>query len=586
MSTSAERPRPSSPALGPLVSLATAVLLVVILHEGRELLVPLALGMVLAFVLTPPVRALERLRMPRSLAVGITLVTAVGVLSAAMWFVVLEVGELLAEIGSFATEMQTKLADLSPDEGGTLDRVQRSISTVSAELEHTAGTAAPEVRVVTDPMSMASVRDVIAPIVGPVGGTLLVLVLVGFMLGNREDVRDRIIRLVGTRYVTLTTTAIDAALHGVVRYLYLYSAINAIIGVLIGIGLWWVGVPYPALWGALAAVLRFVPYIGIVIALVFPATLAFATTPGWGALLGTLALFGGLDFVFAYVIEPMFIGRRVGISALALLISAAFWTWVWGPLGLAIATPLTLCIAALGRNVPQLRFLAVVLGDAPALDPSVRHYQRLLAGDAAQAHAIIHAEAERVGTLRALDEVLVPTLVLAARAQELGEIDDGAASYVASHAVSWVTDAPAMAPEDGVARPWALVAIDEHAAALAMALHELAPGRVPDIIEGDLLAAEIVERLRLGAPEVVCVVSLSMRSRTQARQLCRRLRGQLHDAGRDTMLLLLQPTVRDRDTAALEERAIQAGFDAYAGSVAQAIAATRTRRSTSARATG
>ena len=198
----------------------------------------------------------------------------------------------------------------------------------------------------------------------------------------------------------------DEAAHRVSQFLVWQTLINIAFGALVAAGLYWIGVPYAALWGGFTAVLRFVPYVGTLLSALMPATLAFATFPGWTETLQTLALFLTLDFVTAYFVEPVVFGQRTGVSSFALLISALFWIWVWGPVGLLLATPLTVCIAVLGRHVRSLRFLAVIFADEPALTPHVRFYQRLLARDEDEATSLVDRKRAELGTVGVMDHVL------------------------------------------------------------------------------------------------------------------------------------------------------------------------------------
>ncbi|MBK6919921.1 MAG: AI-2E family transporter [Deltaproteobacteria bacterium] len=413
----------------------TGVLLVATLYFAREVLMPLAFGMVLAFLLAPVVRGFERVRFPRGLAVALTMAASIGLVGGFAWVLARQLGDLAAESASYASSIHDKIEHLRHHEGGTLDKIEQTVASVSAELDDSVAEVetAPPVRVVPDRMSSLSrMREVIQPLLAPVASSLLVLVLVSFMLAKREDVRDRVIRLMGPRRVALTTRLIDEVFVGVSRYLLAQTLINALVGSLVALGMWALGVPYAPLWGTLTFVLRFVPYVGSMVALALPALLAFATSPGWVTTLGTVAVFLGLDIVFAYFVEPVVIGQRVGVSSLALLVSVAFWTWIWGPLGLAIATPLTACIVVLGRHLPRLEFLGILLGDTPALTPAVRYYQRLLSHEPEAARAIVvEIRAER-GDLYTMDAVLMPAMSSAFAAQERGELGDDDAAFVVS----------------------------------------------------------------------------------------------------------------------------------------------------------
>lgn len=432
----------SVPGATLLVAGVGIALVVAILWAAQTLLMPLAFSMVLAVVLTPIVRGLERRRFPRPLAVVVTMATLLSLLVAGASLMVVQIGELAAETGNYAVAVREKLQALRSGEGA-LERLEQSVATVSAELDDPGPeqVEAPAVRVVTDRLSAFDVlRETLGPLIEPAASAVLVLVLVAFMLARREDIRDRLIRLAGSHQVTMTTRLLDDVSSGVSRFLLVQSLINTVVGVLVALGLWAIGVPYPVLWGALTVVLRFVPYVGSIVAMMLPVALAFATSVGWTSTLQTVALFVVLDLIFAYFVEPLVIGRHVGVSSLALLISAVFWTWIWGPAGLAVATPLTLCLAVAGRHVPGLELLGIILGDDRPLPSSVGYYQRLIARDPDEAAQIVQRERESLGDARVRAEILLPALAKAARDQARAEITEEDAAFVTTTTLVWLEE--------------------------------------------------------------------------------------------------------------------------------------------------
>src|SRR4029079_4564911 len=238
------------------------------------------------------------------------------------------------------------------------------------------------------------------------------------------DLRDRFIRLLGSESVSLTTRLVDEATYHVSQFPWCQTMVNVLFGALIAGALYWIGVPYAMLWGGFTAVLRFVPYVGTLLSVLMPASLAFATFPGWAETVQTLALFLTLDFVAACLIEPLVFGRRTGVSSFALLVSALFWIWVWGPIGLLVSTPLTVCIAVLGRNVRSLRFLAVIFAEEPALTPHIRFYQRLLARDEDEAALVVERLRAELGDVGVIQEVVPPALLLVSQARSQHEITE------------------------------------------------------------------------------------------------------------------------------------------------------------------
>ncbi|HWB81678.1 MAG TPA: AI-2E family transporter, partial [Nannocystaceae bacterium] len=417
-----------------LVGLATVVLVVGVLWVAQAVVMPLALGMVLAFVLTPIVKLFERIRFPRALAVAGTLAFALGLLGSVAWMGAQQIGDLAGDAPRYISTIHDKLTTDAPT-NRTLERIDRTMERLSAELDEETEERerARPVRVVSERFSaLDSVRQSVELVLAPAATFVMVLVLVAFMLGRREDVRDRVIRMVGPDNVTVTTRLIDETFQGVSRYLLTQSLLNAAVGALVAAGMWLLGVPYPALFGFAMALLRFVPYLGALSVTALACIIAFASTPGWYATLGTFALCVALDAAFAYIVEPVVMARRVGVSSLALLISAVFWTWIWGAVGLAVATPLTLCLAALGRHMPGFELLDVVLGDTRPLSTDVSYYQRLLARDADEAREIVTRERSELGDVRLVDEVVMPALLAAGRDQDACTISDDDAAFAES----------------------------------------------------------------------------------------------------------------------------------------------------------
>ncbi len=261
--------------------------------------------------------------------------------------------------------------------------------------------------------SMQIISTVIGPLISPLATAGIVIVFVIFMLLKREDLRDRLIRLTGSRGLPRTTQALEDAAQRVGRYLLMQLVVNTAYAVPIGVGLWLIGIPNPILWGLLCALMRFVPYIGPIVAAFFPLALSIAIDPGWTTLLLTGALFIVVELIINYSLEPWLYGSSTGLSPIAIITAAVFWTWLWGPIGLLLSTPLTVCLVVLGRHVPQLAFLDVMLGDAPALSPPELLYRRLLAGDPHEATERAEDYLRTHSLAAFYDDVAVPALGLA-----------------------------------------------------------------------------------------------------------------------------------------------------------------------------
>lgn len=391
-------------SLGPGNAVTTVffvALIATFLYVAREVLIPIALAVLLSFVLSPVVRLLERLYLPRSLSVVAVVIIAFGIIFALGSLLVSQVNQLATDLPSYRSTLSDKIKSVRGVAGGssTLERASEVLQDLGKEIEaprpSTAGTASRLPSVTSKPIpvevrqpeasALQTFAALITPLVNPLAMTGIVVIFVIFILLQREDLRNRLIRLAGAHDLQKTTLAIDEAGYRLSRLLLAQLAINAAFGMIIGLGLWVIGVPSAPLWGLLAMALRFVPYIGAVIAAVLPLIVAAAVGDGWTMVLWTAALFVIVEPLAGHVVEPMLYGHSSGLSPVAIVVSATFWTWLWGPIGLVLATPLTICLVVLGRHVDRLEFLEVLLGNEPALSPSQLVYQRLLAGDPVEA---------------------------------------------------------------------------------------------------------------------------------------------------------------------------------------------------------
>ncbi len=406
------------------------MLVVAALYFGREILVPLALGTLFAFVLTPPIAWLRRRGIPRVFAIALVVSLALGGVVGLVTAVGAQLVQLAENLPRYHRNIQTKLASLSdaaPGGGmiesvaGTLKNLQREVAPAKpkngAENQSPATVQRPEPLPVTiEPAPMQPLeilQAVVNPIIGPLGTAALVVLFLVFILIEREELRDRFIKLVSGGDLQRSTEAITEAGARVTRYLVMQLLVNVSYGIPIGIGLAVIGVPNAALWGVLAAVLRFIPYLGPWIAALFPIAIAIGVDPGWSMLLWTIALFLVIELVSNNVLEPWLYGSSTGLSSFAIIVAAIFWTVLWGPVGLLLATPLTVCLVVIGRFVPQLEWLGVLLGSDPVLSPAERFYQRLLADDIDEAVRLAEEHVKEDGSLAFYDDVAVAALRLA-----------------------------------------------------------------------------------------------------------------------------------------------------------------------------
>jgi len=378
--------------------------LIAVLFLGRVVLEPLAIAVLLGFILAPPIRRLRRLHAGRIASVIIVVVFALAIIAGLGFVMEMQITRLAADLPKYQSNLQTKITSLNNAlvPSGALEQASSTLNDLADELKNqrsrAGGNAAQngalkdqsvtpvpvEVRA-PQPPTLERLQNLISPLVTPLAmGSLIILFLV-FILFYREDLRDRVLRLAGTRDLQRTTEAMNEAGKRLSRYFTIQSAINGAFGVFIGCALWIIGVPNAALWGMLAAILRFLPYLGTPIAAVFPLVLASAIDPGWSKVIATAILFFGGEVVTGQAIEPVLQGQHTGLSPVAIVIATLFWTLIWGPAGLVLAVPITVCISVLGKHVDALSFLGILLGDEPALAAHEGFYQRLLAGDATEA---------------------------------------------------------------------------------------------------------------------------------------------------------------------------------------------------------
>jgi len=397
--------RSHAPAAAMTGAAVITAILIGALYFGRELFVPIALAILLSFVLAPLVRLLQRWHVPRVVAViGVVVLAFVGIFALG-GIIAAQVTELAGDLPRYQVTMREKTQSVrgAAATSGTLERAADVLQDLSKELNKPkeppaasgaplqTPTTAPEAKPIPvevrqpPPTAPESVAALISPLLHPLATTGIIAIFVVFILLQREDLRNRLIKLAGSHDLQKTTAALDDAATRLSRLFLIQLAVNAAFGLVIGVGLWLIGIPSPVLWGILAAILRFVPYIGAIISAVFPLALAAAVDPGWSMLLWTAALFLVTEPVVGHVIEPLLYGHSTGLSPVAVVASATFWTTLWGPVGLVLATPLTVCLVVLGRHVERLEFLDVMFGDRPALSPPEIFYQRMLAGDPAEA---------------------------------------------------------------------------------------------------------------------------------------------------------------------------------------------------------
>jgi predicted PurR-regulated permease PerM len=381
----AETPRPEA-----LVGLVTGVVIVSALYLARDVLIPITLAIFLSFFLTPIVKLLQRARLPKVAAVIVAVVVALAIILLVGAIIGSQLKALIGNLPQYLSTVNLKIESVHRTLNSLITQVTSRLGTLHELPTPAPGSlanAAPEpppIPVVIESSSTSYLetgREFLEPILSPLATLAIVLIVTIFILVRQEDLRDRLIRLFGSNDLHRTTLAIDDATQRLTRYFLTQAAINVCFGLFVGAGLFFIGLPSPVLWGLLAALLRFVPYVGSITAALLPIALAAAVDPGWSIALWTAALFIVAEGVTGQILEPVLYGSSTGLSPTAVIIVAIFWSWIWGPIGLILSTPLTLCLVVVGRHVRHLEFFDVLLGDRPALTPVETLYQRLLAGD-------------------------------------------------------------------------------------------------------------------------------------------------------------------------------------------------------------
>jgi len=558
-------------------AIVTLVIAVVALYLARAILVPFALAVLLSFALAPPVVLLRRWHFGRVPSVLLVVLLAFLVILGVGSLIGSQVAHLAENLPQYQTNIVQKLQSLhsSTSEGGIVGRATEALRDFSNEVSSAlpllagkpsaeptptqpANPSQPPIPVEIQksaPSALEIIPTVIGPLLEPLATAGVVVIFVFFFLLQREDLRDRFIRLAGGHDLQRTTRALDDAAHRLSRYLLAQTGINATFGILIGIGLDIIGLPNPVLWGVLGMCLRFVPYIGAPIAALFPAIIAVAVDPGWSSLFWTLGLFIVVEPIMGQIVEPLIYGHSTGLSAVAVVVSAVFWAWLWGPIGLLLSTPLTVCLVVLGRHAEHMQFLNVLFGDQPALAPEESFYQRILAGDpdevAHQAEQYLKST-----TLSAYyDEVAIKGLALAQFDVNRGALDHSRRVQIKESVETVVDDLsehsdvpPEQAeakdgtgralvrPEDlKIATPGRVLCIagrgslDEAAAAMLAQLFEKR-GIEARIISSEAVSASNIVQLDATGVELACLSYLEAGGFTNARYLTRRLRRRLPGA--------------------------------------------------------
>ena len=547
----ADRPRNGLRKLQPVIVLGTLVVVIACLYFARPVFIPLALAVLLTFLLNPLVNALERHRLPRIAAVVVTVLLAFTLLGGIGWLLSAQVTTLANDLPQYKNNITSKIRDLRrAGKGGSLEKAQSTVKEVMGELQKDEQGAARKkpapVVVEQSPSELWRIPTTIGPLLELLGTAGLVVVLVIFMLIERQRLVDRLIRLGGYSRLTVTTRVLNESAERITRYLLMQTLINSGFGVAIGLGLSVVGVPYALLWGVLAGVFRFIPYVGPWLGASLPVVTSLAVFPGWMQPLEVLGVFIVTELVIYLVVEPLLYSHSAGVSPLALLVSVAFWTWLWGPIGLILGTPLTVCLVVLGKYVPELEFVVVLFGDEEVITPDAALYQRLLKGDEDEAFEVVESYVKTHPLEQLYDDVLLPALGRVRSDETRGALNEGETRAVVDAAREIVGDladtvvpaaetrdagAETSAPEVEVTEALACPARGEIDEIALRMLHQLLdPSRVRlHVTSAARLSSEVVAIAGERAPSIIVLGSVAPGGLAQIRYLCKRLRARFPD---------------------------------------------------------
>ena len=534
-------------SLATISNLLLTAFIILLLYFGREILVPLALSALLTFILAPLVTWLQRWlgRIAAVLLVVMMMFAAAGVVG---WAMTCQAIDLANELPNYKENIRLKIHALQGSSQSSFSKISETIEDLKNDLPlEKGGGASPGVEVKPTlerkviPVEIIDGKDqrfkivqtVLAPVLGPLGTAALVLVLLIFMLLEREELRNRFIRLIGQGRMTTTARAMDDAGARVSKYLLMQIVVNVTYGIPVAIGLYFIGVPNAILWGALATVLRFIPYVGPWIAAAFPILISIASSPGWMAPLLTIGLFVVLEVISNNVMEPWLYGASTGVTPIALIVAALVWTWLWGPVGLVLATPLTVCLVVMGRHIPKLAFISIVLSDDEALTPAEDCYQRLLrAGEHDEMELVDHYL--KIHPLVALfDSVLIPVVTAVGTDHRLGFLDDDQLNFV-HEGITDILDAIAPESQSGEETGLRVCCIPARANRDQLAGEMLAQvlrqnGHTAQCTGVQMPLGELLAQVKNMKSNAVCISAVAPTTLIHARYLCAKLRAHAAD---------------------------------------------------------
>lgn len=585
----------SSQSLATISNVLLSAFVISGLYFGRELLVPLALAALLTFLLSPLVTRLQRL--VGKIAAVLTVVFLIfAVLGGIGWVVTNQAIDLANELPSYKENIRAKLKSINLPAGeGPIIKVSKTIQDLKKDIPGSesgvphqgapwaASEMVQKVEIVgTGDNRLEFFQAVVAPMLGPLGTTALVILLSIFMLLQREDLRNRVIRLIGQGRISATTLAMDDAGSRVSKYLFMQLIVNVTYGIPVAVGLYFIGVPNAILWGTLSTVLRFIPYVGPWIAAAFPTLLSLTVAPTWTAPILTISLFIFLELFSNNVMEPWLYGSSTGVTPIALIVAALMWTWIWGPVGLVLATPLTVCLVVMGRHIPRLAFLSILLSDEQALTPAEDCYHRLNRAGEHDEMELVDDYLKQNSTGALFDSVLIPVIVAAESDRRAGLLESEQLDFIEAGLKDILDDLdlrreaqpPVPQLPDELSYQVCCVPSRGYRDQLAgemvvQLLHEFGiPGSCSP---SKLVSSEMVKWVRESDPDIVCISVVQPSTYANARYLCAKLRSEFPKL--PIMVGMWGQVIAEKTHELLRE----AGADEIISTVTQAADRIRTR---------
>lgn len=542
-------------------TLLIVLIVVAVLYFARTIFIPLALAILVTFMLAPLVIRLRHWGLGRIPSAAMVVLIAFGIVAVIGTVMASQLADLAHKLPEYQHNVHQKVERIRTSGGGFVKRISGTVQKFSDELTPAplpAGTNQPAeerpvpVEIRKAPFSpVESVQKLLSSVFSVLVTAGIVVVFVIFMLIERDELRDRLIRLAGSRQVNVTTDVLDDAAQRVSRYLLAQFIVNAAYGAITGTLLYFIHVPNPLLWAMLAALFRYVPYVGVWVAALMPAAVALAVRPGWVEVPMVFGIYAGVDLLMYNLVEPVLYGSSTGLSPLAVLVAAVFWTWLWGPAGLLLATPLTVCVVAIGRHVPRLGFLEVLLSDEPVLPPETRFYHRMLAMDLEAASLVAEEFLKGKSLDQLFDELIVPGLALAEEDRHRGRLDEAKQHFIFQNTRILIEDMADRAEDlvAGTARKGGFLTKENESTKIVLdtpgpvevlcipardEADELAAymlkvmlqkrGHGARSISAGLTSTTVIEEIDRAKPKVTCVVAVPPFAYVQTRYICRRLR--------------------------------------------------------------